>query len=215
MGMFDSVYLKIKCPNCSEVTDIECQTKATDCLMNVWRKGDYIGTKNFRWLDCTADCHSDQCKAHQVRKDGYRSGFGRMFNVRVHINKSGIVSGQFEIIDESGKNDLNPAIWGLPKTDSDYVKQLRKSRGLDEDYLKAPVKVSFWGLPSWMKRKPKVDTVLRKQSALILRECLTIRELLGEIGRDLEKIPTSEKLDTVTDKISELLEPEGAFDEKD
>ena len=84
---------------------------------------------------------------------------------------------------------------------------------INKRYRRVPEKVSFWGLPSWMKRKPKVDTVLHETCSDILKECLAISDVLEQIWKDIDSLPTSEKLDTVTDKISELLEPEGAFDD--
>ena len=40
MGMFDSFYLKVKCPHCGNVDVIEFQTKDFDCNLNTWREGD-------------------------------------------------------------------------------------------------------------------------------------------------------------------------------
>ena len=52
MGVFDSIFINIKCPYCGKTSRIECQTKDTNdflCLM-IWNKGDYISDK-FVYLD--------------------------------------------------------------------------------------------------------------------------------------------------------------------
>ena len=99
MGMFDSIYLKIKCPYCGEESEIEAQTKELEQELNVWRKGDFIGTDEYNHLECIADCHSDECMSFELKKHGYRSGFGRGFNVKVFLDK-GVVNGNYEITEK-------------------------------------------------------------------------------------------------------------------
>ena len=99
MGMFDSIHIDIKCPYCGNTSLIECQTKATECILEVWHKGDNIGTDQFKYLDCAADCLSEECVKWQDKKIGYHSGFGRIFDVRVMLS-DGVVTGEYEIIVE-------------------------------------------------------------------------------------------------------------------
>jgi hypothetical protein len=40
MGMFDSIFIKVKCPYCGEEKLRECQTKELDCELKRWDKGD-------------------------------------------------------------------------------------------------------------------------------------------------------------------------------
>ena len=96
MGMFDSVYLNIKCPYCGNESDIECQTKDLDCNLEVWRKGDFVGSDKYNSLDCLADCHSKECIDHKIKEVGYRSGAGRFFYLEVML-KEGIVTGEYKI----------------------------------------------------------------------------------------------------------------------
>lgn len=96
MGMFDSVYLNIKCPHCNNESEIECQTKDLDCNLEVWRKGDFVGTHKYNDLDCLASCQSVECMEWERQSAGYSSGFGRMFYLRVFLN-NGIVTGEYEI----------------------------------------------------------------------------------------------------------------------
>jgi phage FluMu protein Com len=42
MGMFDTIYLDIKCPHCKNLNEIELQTKDGYQELSVWRKGDNI-----------------------------------------------------------------------------------------------------------------------------------------------------------------------------
>lgn len=96
MGMFDSVYINVKCPFCGEESEKECQTKDTDCSLDVWRKGEYIGTKKYNDLDCLAGCESETCKAWVVKEFGYWGGFGRPIYLRVFL-KDGVVTGEYQI----------------------------------------------------------------------------------------------------------------------
>jgi hypothetical protein len=42
MGMFDSAYIKCSCPKCGVEKVRECQTKDTDCYLDVWKPGDMV-----------------------------------------------------------------------------------------------------------------------------------------------------------------------------
>lgn len=97
MGMFDSAWIDIKCPYCGQTSKIECQTKELDCTLERWEQGDFVGDKSVSHLECVADCHSDQCMAWQTKADGYRSGFGRMFEVIVILDE-GVITGEYDII---------------------------------------------------------------------------------------------------------------------
>ena len=96
MGMFDSAYIDIKCPFCGQISGIECQTKELDCNLDVWRKGQFVGDITLSKLNCIADCLSDECKDYEEKNRGYRSGFGRMFEVDVKLSL-GIVTGEYQI----------------------------------------------------------------------------------------------------------------------
>lgn len=56
--------------------------------------GDSIGTTQFRWLDCLVSCTSDKCTADQIKRDGYRSGFGYGWDVFVEIDEVGRITGK-------------------------------------------------------------------------------------------------------------------------
>ena len=94
--MFDSVKIDIKCPYCGETSEIEAQTKELQCMLEVWRKGDFV-TDKLNSLDCLADCESKECKEHETKEYGYCSGSGRFFYVRILL-ENGKVSGEYNII---------------------------------------------------------------------------------------------------------------------
>ena len=80
MGMFDSVFIKMKCPHCGEEAEREAQTKDTDCVLNVWRKGSRISTDKYTYLDCIVSC---SC--------------GEFFYCKVMLDK-GEVTGEYETV---------------------------------------------------------------------------------------------------------------------
>lgn len=96
MGMFDSVYAPLKCPNCGDDGEKELQTKDLDCYMHSYRIGDSIGTTQFRWLYCLACCQSDTCKKERDKALGYRSGLGGLWDVFAEISDDGRITGRFE-----------------------------------------------------------------------------------------------------------------------
>ena len=98
MGMFDSIKIDARCPYCGKTSEIEFQTKELDCTLEVWSKGDYVGTDKLNRLDCIADCHSEECVDYADRKTGYKSGFGRMFEADI-ILADGRVTGEFVVTD--------------------------------------------------------------------------------------------------------------------
>lgn len=96
MGMFDSIYLNIKCPNCGQEAEIECQTKDLKCNLEVWRKGDFVGTLKYNNLDCIATCKSKECSEWERRQTNNKYSFGRSFYLRALLN-AGIITGAYEI----------------------------------------------------------------------------------------------------------------------
>lgn len=105
MGMYDSIYLKAKCPYCGEVSEIEFQTKDTSCTLHIWRVGDFVDGQ-LKQLNTIADCRSKKCRQAEDNKVGYVSGFGSMFDAIVFL-KRGVITGKFKITELLNK-DWNP-----------------------------------------------------------------------------------------------------------
>jgi hypothetical protein len=96
MGMFDSIYINVKCPFCGNESKMECQTKELECDLSVFEKGDFIGNSNIQKLeDCITDCHSKECVDFTNKEDGYVSGFGRVFRLDLLLN-NGVITGEYE-----------------------------------------------------------------------------------------------------------------------
>lgn len=109
MGMFDRVYLPVKCPNCGDEYDKELQTKDLACNLDAYRKGDSIGTVQFRWLDCHAGCVSTACREwEQIKYQGRSNGFGYGWGVWVEVDDAGRITGRVEA-------EIPPAIPGTPQ----------------------------------------------------------------------------------------------------
>jgi hypothetical protein len=95
MGLFDSIYLPLKCPNCGDEGDKELQTKDLWCDLDVYRVGDSIGTIQYRWLDCHAGCRSEACRAWEKEKwQGRSVGFGFGWEVWAEIDDVGRITGR-------------------------------------------------------------------------------------------------------------------------
>ena len=58
MGMFDSAYIEVKCPQCGVIQEMECQTKDTECLLEVWHEGDLVD-RDLEKIWCIASCPND------------------------------------------------------------------------------------------------------------------------------------------------------------
>lgn len=96
MGMYDSIYLQVKCPFCGQASEMECQTKELDCTLKVWHKGDNIESPGVNSLGCCSGCRSAECVAHEERMDGYKTGAGRYFELVVET-PFGLITGKYRI----------------------------------------------------------------------------------------------------------------------
>ena len=96
MGMFDSIFLKMKCPYCGETHLMEFQTKDLSNSLSVFKKGGFVG-KKFTFLEVTGDCHSNHCQDVADKRDmirqGTPSGFGALFEAKVEV-KDGVITGK-------------------------------------------------------------------------------------------------------------------------
>lgn len=81
MGMFDSIYMKTKCPSCNKTTMMELQTKKGPNVLNIYKKGDKFPGR-FRQIEVTGSCRTNECMLasakYEVKNRGYVSGFSRI-----------------------------------------------------------------------------------------------------------------------------------------
>jgi len=89
MGMFDSAYIICRCPNCGKEEERECQTKDTDCMLDVFRPGDFV-SKQLRYLDCCATC---DCGGKGKNKRVF-------FDLHIEIDIEGKLTDRYKIIEE-------------------------------------------------------------------------------------------------------------------
>lgn len=91
MGMFDSIYLNIKCPLCKETSGMKAQTKDLDCYLKEYKLGDFVGTTEYKSLECITKCRSEKCLKNS------NGTFGTFFNLYVFL-EDGIINGKYKII---------------------------------------------------------------------------------------------------------------------
>lgn len=101
MGLYDSIYLKKKCPYCKEVSEMEFQTKDGDYGMDVYRVGDIFQNGQFRKIDAIGDCRSLTCQFEAAKEHvwimGYYGGFSRSFDVYIYCNSKGKITNKMKI----------------------------------------------------------------------------------------------------------------------
>ena len=107
MGMFDTIYLEVKCPECGEESMVECQTKDLECELNEYFKGDFVASKKLlteitetRKLYCTAECRSLECVRTIKMFNGFEIKRGRFFNIYI-ILRGGSITGEYINIGEA------------------------------------------------------------------------------------------------------------------
>lgn len=96
MGMFDSIFLKVKCPFCGQFSEMECQTKDLDCQLLRWKMGENTDHPEVGELDCCATCHSPECLARGKRKSGEDWGNAAYFELIVET-PLGLITGKYRI----------------------------------------------------------------------------------------------------------------------
>lgn len=106
MGMFDSIMMKVKCPYCGGEGERELQTKDLDCLLRVFRKGDFIDPNSMwydrNYLNTISECISKGC-LDQKSNGGY--GRGKFFYAKVFLDDKNIITGEYEMMDEKNYDE--------------------------------------------------------------------------------------------------------------
>ena len=83
--MFDSAYIVCKCPNCGQEIERECQTKDTDCSLEVWRTGDLVDPQ-LKWIKCITNC---RCQSGMY-----------YFDLKIMLDPEGRLTNNYKIIEQ-------------------------------------------------------------------------------------------------------------------
>lgn len=90
MGMFDSIMLNSKCPNCGKIEEREFQTKDLDCNLYIYKLGDCLEGFNRRYIEAITSCHSEECKfignISDILLQGTPSGFDFLWECKIKLD---------------------------------------------------------------------------------------------------------------------------------
>lgn len=98
MGMFDSVFIQVKCPFCGVTSEMECQTKEFYGSLQRWRKGDNTGHPEVSELDdCFVVCENDRCPGSPKAQSLYQPAGDKSFTIAVDA-PLGLITGKYRLI---------------------------------------------------------------------------------------------------------------------
>lgn len=86
MGMFDSAYIEVRCPQCGKKEERECQTKDTNCFLDVWKPGDFVSDQ-LKWIYALTDCNC-------------LKGNSFYFRIKIFLDEKGNLTENYQIIEE-------------------------------------------------------------------------------------------------------------------
>ena len=93
MGMFDTVNLNVRCPICNDGSPKSCQTKDLENTLNYFYVGDYVGTKQLRFINCIVVCGICVKRSPYPKNNGCS---GYFFEISVFIDEDGILTSNYE-----------------------------------------------------------------------------------------------------------------------
>jgi hypothetical protein len=109
MGLYDSIYLRVKCPKCKQENLLECQTKDLGCSMEEYFIDDHIDTKSnglfseitqVKKVHCITECRSYECLEVVRMPDGKKEKKGYYFMLYL-ILRGGKITGEYIYIGEA------------------------------------------------------------------------------------------------------------------
>lgn len=94
MGMFDTILIRGKCPNCGEVKERGYQTKDLECMLDTYTEGDsvknVIDNKDNRFIEAIASCHNEDCSflgnISDILWQGTPSGFDFLWDCKIKLD---------------------------------------------------------------------------------------------------------------------------------
>lgn len=142
--MFDSIYLKVKCPYCKEGSKMEFQTKDGGCFMNVYKKGQKFDKGQFTRIDAYGSCDSLTCQLESAKESvwtkGYYGGFSRGFDAIIYCDKNGRINGKLKITKLTSHKGIMKGKLGELKGKEDNMKVVRYSSFKNSRYIEAKMK---------------------------------------------------------------------------
>lgn len=104
MGLYDSIFIEIKCPGCGNEVISECQTMQLECELNNYFKGDLVYPEmvvteitDKNKILCTTQCLHEKCSRTIKMINGFEVKRGNFFNLWL-ILRGGVVTGEYIII---------------------------------------------------------------------------------------------------------------------
>lgn len=94
MGMYDTMYLNVKCPYCGRVSEMDVQTKDLECDLNDYRVGDYVSDK-YNYVDGVTNCPYNDCKANILSKK--ICNLPQYFYIKIFL-ENGKLTDRYELI---------------------------------------------------------------------------------------------------------------------
>jgi len=129
LGLYDSIYLKVKCPYCGEISKMEFQTKEGSCSMDTYRKGMIFDRGQFRKIYAYGSCQSLTCQFEAAKESvwtrGYYGGFSRSFDVIIYCDEKGKITGKFKITKLTSHKGVMKGKLGELKGKEDNMKVIK------------------------------------------------------------------------------------------
>ncbi len=129
MGMYDSIYLKFKCPYCKKISKIEFQTKDGECFMGRYKKGDKFEGGRFRKINAYGSCYSLICQFESAKESvwtcGYYGGFSRSFDSIIYCDSNGRITNKVKVMKLTSHKGIMKGKLGELKGEEDNMKIVR------------------------------------------------------------------------------------------
>lgn len=101
MGIYDTIYLKMRCPYCKEVSEMDFQTKDGNICMHNYKVGDVFQNGQFRRINAIGSCNSLTCQLEAAKESvwtsGYYGGFTRSFDAYIYCDLKGRITNKIKI----------------------------------------------------------------------------------------------------------------------
>ena len=98
MGMFDTIYMDGKCPNCGTVEERDFQTKDLENCLTSYKIGDDLSKFNIECVEAIATCHNEECaflgNIEDILNQGTPSGFDFMWSCKIKLDNNKCITNE-------------------------------------------------------------------------------------------------------------------------